>query len=328
MRLLFANTNKTARAAARTPAGTRDRRNAAASPPRNSLQTELPLPQLIRHLTAVFQHEGLPAPQTEAEWLLAGLLNLKRSDLYRDYDRRLTAVQQQTAWEYVHRRLQHEPLQYILRASEFYGLEFEVNPAVLIPRPETELLVEKVIALARQQPGAHLIDLGTGAGCIAVTLAKHLPQARLVAVDSSAAALATARTNAQRHHVVERIEFRLADMCAARAFASAEQFDFVVSNPPYVLWQEREELPPEIREYEPAAALFVEEGLQYYRCLLAFCQSHLKAGGWLACEMASQRHAQIESLFREGNFAKSEILMDYAGHPRHLIAQAQNGGSR
>ncbi len=327
--MLFANTNKTAEAAAaRTPAGTRDRRGAAASAPRNSLQIELPLPQLIRHLSAVFQHEGLPAPQSEAEWLLAGLLKLKRSDLYRDHDRRLTAAQQQTALEYVYRRLQREPLQYILRASAFYGLEFAVNPAVLIPRPETELLVEKVIALAQQQPGARLIDLGTGSGCIAIALAKHLPQARLVAVDSSAAALATARTNAQCHQVAERVEFRLADMCAARALASAEPFDFVVSNPPYVLWQEREELQPEIREHEPAAALFVEEGLEFYRCIVAFCQSHLKAGGWVACEMASQRHAQIEKLFRASSFAKPEILTDYAGRPRHLIAQAQNGGSR
>lgn len=326
--MLFANTNKAVEAAARTPAGTRDRRDAAANASRNSLQIELPLPQLIRHLSAVFQREGLPAPQSEAEWLLAGLLKLKRSDLYRDHDRRLTAAQQQKALEYVNRRLQREPLPYILRTSAFYGLEFVVDPAVLIPRPETELLVEKVIALAQQQPGARLIDLGTGSGCIAITLAKHLPQAQLVAVDSSEAALAIARINAQRHQVAERVEFRQADMCSARAFAPAEQFDFVVSNPPYVLWEEREELQPEIREHEPAAALFVEEGLEFYRCIVAFCQSHLNAGGWLACEMASQRHAQIEELFRASSFAKLERLTDYAGWPRHLIAQAQNGGSR
>ncbi|MDZ7274666.1 MAG: peptide chain release factor N(5)-glutamine methyltransferase [candidate division KSB1 bacterium] len=319
----LANTNKKAGA----PARDRQHAVAAAAAFPCPLQLDLPLPQLIRHLTTVFQHEGLPAPQSEAEWLLAGLLKIKRSALYEDHDRCLTLPQQQTAREFVHRRLQREPLPYILRSWEFYGLKFEVNPAVLIPRPETELLVEKVIALARPRAGARILDLGTGSGCIAITLAAHLPQAQIVALDNSAAALATARRNAQRHQMAARLDFRLADMCDPGAFSAGEQFDFVVSNPPYILWKERDTLQPEIREYEPATALFVQEGLEYYRCIVTFCQTHLAAGGWVACEMASPRHAQIAALFREGHFAKLEILTDYAGRPRHVIAQTQNGGS-
>lgn len=287
-----------------------------------SVDVNLPLPQLIRSLSEHFHKAGLPAALAEAEWLLAGILQARRSELYLDGNRILTAGQQKILEQFYRQRLQREPLQYILQSCEFFGIEFKVNSAVLIPRPETELLVEKVIALAQTFNAARIADLGTGSGCIAVSLAEHLPQADLWAVDISEEALAVAQHNAHMHGVAHQITFRQADMCATINAIHSDQFDIVVSNPPYILPAEREALQPEIRDFEPEAALFVAgDGLKYYRCILEFCEHHLKPGGWVACEMASQRSAAIEKLFRESNFASVEIMPDYAGLPRHLTAQ-------
>ena len=197
---------------------------------------------------------------------------------------------------------------------------------MLIPRPETELLVERVVALARNWPAPGIVDLGTGSGCIAVTLALELPNAQLVATDVSTAAVEIARENAQRLHVGHRIVFLESDICASMAPSShLTRFDFVVSNPPYVLRTERETLQAEVRDYEPETALYVEgEGLKFYQCIVEFCKQHLKPGGWVACEMASQRSAAIENLLRQSSFEDIEILRDYAGLPRHLIGRMQD----
>lgn len=287
-----------------------------------NLQTHLPLPRLIRSLSEHFQRAGLPSALAEAEWLLAGILQTQRSALYVDRNRVLAVAQQELLKQFYRRRLHREPLQYILQSCEFFGIEFKVNSAVLIPRPETELLVEKVITLAQTFNAARIADLGTGSGCIAVSLAKHLPHAALWAIDVSEEALAVAQHNAHMHGVAHQITFRQADMCASINAIHSDQFDIVVSNPPYILPAERDALQPEIRDFEPQAALFVEgDGLKFYRCILAFCQRHLRPGGWVACEMASQRSAVIKKLFRESNFASVEIMPDYAGLPRHLTAQ-------
>ncbi len=167
-----------------------------------------------------------------------------------------------------------------------------------------------------------IIDLGTGSGCIAVSLAKLMPRARLAATDISAAALAIAQKNAQQLGVAERIEFRLADMTQPEVFSASEPFDFIVSNPPYILETERPGLQPEIRDWEPAAALYVgDDGLKFYRSIIDYCHKHLRAGGWVACEMASQRSAAIARLFREAGFHQVQIIKDLAGLERHLIGQ-------
>jgi release factor glutamine methyltransferase len=268
-------------------------------------------------------HEaGIESPKSEAEWLLAAVLNTDRTSLYLERERELQPVEQAHFEALLHRRLKREPLQYILGVCEFYGFEFVVSPAVLIPRPETELLVEKVVELASNFSSPHIIDLGTGSGCIAISLAKLMANARLVATDISAAALEIAQSNAQRLGVAERIEVRLADMAQSETSFSSEQFDIVVSNPPYILETERPGLPPEIRDWEPAAALYVEDdGLKFYRCIIDYCHRHLRPGGWVACEMASQRSDAIARLFREGGFHHVQIIKDLAGLDRHLIGQ-------
>lgn len=284
------------------------------------LQADLPVSQLIRVITKNFAAVGIPSPQAEAEWLLAGILQTGRSGLYQQAERELSPADQQTLLNYYQRRLQREPLQYILGTCAFFGYAFDVSPAVLIPRPETELLVEKIIAHFQSKNSATIVDLGTGSGCIAVALARELPAAQLTAIDTSQAALEIAGRNAAKLEVAARVRFLNVDLRDASTWRALPQFDCVVSNPPYVLEKERADLQPEIRDYEPAAALYVEgDGLQFYRAAITFCEHHLKNGGLLACEMASQRSTAIAQLFHTSCFTSVEIVRDYSGHARHLF---------
>ncbi|MGH7599432.1 MAG: peptide chain release factor N(5)-glutamine methyltransferase [bacterium] len=277
---------------------------------------------LLKSTEQQLREAGIESPKVEAEWLLAAVLNTDRTNLYLMCKRRLQADEQAKFDELLSRRLMREPLQYILGVCEFYGFEFVVSPAVLIPRPETELLVEKVVELASNFSSPRIIDLGTGSGCIALSLAKLIAKARLVAIDISAAALEIARRNAQRLGVAEQVEFRLADMTHPEAFSASEQFDIVVSNPPYVLETERASLQPEIRDWEPAEALYVgNDGLKFYRSIVDYCNKYLCTGRWVACEMASQRSSAIAGLFREAGFHYVQIIKDLAGFERHLVGQ-------
>lgn len=280
---------------------------------------------LLKSAEQQFREAGIESPKTEAEWLLATVLNTNRATLHLLRERKLQPSERANFAALLLRRLKREPLQYILGVCEFYGFEFVVSPVVLIPRPETELLVEKVVESASNFSSPRIIDLGTGSGCIAVSLAKLMAKARLVATDISTAALEIAQGNAQRLGVVERIEFRLADMAQSEAFSASEQFDIVVSNPPYILETERASLQPEIRDWEPAAALYVgEDGLKFYHYIIDYCHRHLRAGGWVACEMASQRSPAIAGLFREAGFHHVQIIKDLAGLERHVIGHKMN----
>ncbi len=280
---------------------------------------------LLKSAEQQLRAAGIESPKSEAEWLLATVLNTDRANLYLERGRALQPGEQAHFETLLHRRLKREPLQYILGVCEFYGFEFVVSPDVLIPRPETELVVEKVVELAAKFSSPRIIDLGTGSGCIAISLAKLIATAHLVATDISAAALEIAQSNAQRLRVAERIEFRLADMTQPEAFSSREPFDIVVSNPPYILETERTSLQPEIRDWEPAAALYVEgDGLKFYHGIIDYCHRHLRAGGWVACEMASQRSHAIAGLFREASFHHALTVKDLFGLDRLVIGQKPN----
>jgi len=277
---------------------------------------------LLKSAEQQLRAAGIESPHREAEWLLTAILKTDRANLYLMREHRLQDDEQAKFDEFLNRRLKREPLQYILGVGEFYGFELVVSPAVLIPRPETELLVEKVVELAAKFEAPRIIDLGTGSGGIVVSLAKLLAHTRFVATDISTEALEIAQINAKRLGVVDRIEFRLADMTNAGALSSDEQFDLVVSNPPYVLENERASLQPEIREWEPAEALYVkDDGLKFYRSIVNFCNHHLRAGGWAACEMASQRSTAIAGLFREAGFHHVQIIKDLVRFKRHVIGQ-------
>ncbi len=241
------------------------------------------------------EHLRDEAPR-DAELLLLHTLQISRATLLAHPDDELTSDQLYRYQQSIHRRLQHEPVQYITGQQEFYGLTLRVTPAVLIPRPETELLVESVLArLPQDELKTHpvsIADVGTGSGAIAIALAVHLPEAHITALDLSTEALHIAQLNAENHHVAHRIRFLQSDLFAALPPGAA--FDAIVSNPPYVPTSDRSGLHPQVREHEPATALFAgPEGLDIYRSLIPQAHALLKRDGLLALEIG---HAQRDSL--------------------------------
>jgi release factor glutamine methyltransferase len=211
-------------------------------------------------------------------------------------------------------RYKGEPIQYIAGQTEFYGLPFHVNRSVLIPRPETEHLVEKVLGLAASFNAPRIVDVGTGSGCIAVTLAHHLPHAHITAIDISSKALASASESAFLNRVSSRIRFLEGDLLAPVA---DEPFEIVVSNPPYVSSADRESLTVEVRDYEPELALFAgEDGLAIYRRLIPAAHAALIPGGFVALEIGYGQDAAIRDLLAESGFEEIEFVPDLQGIPR------------
>jgi release factor glutamine methyltransferase len=219
----------------------------------------------------------------------------------------------------VERRLIGEPMQYITGETEFYGLPFKVTRDVLVPRRETEHLVEWVFTQAKPFERPRIVDVGTGSGAIAVTLAHHVRNAELTATDLSGAALAIAHENAMRNGVADRVRFLEGDLLAP---VSSEQFDIVVSNPPYVPNTDRALIAVEVREYEPSLALFAgEDGMDVYRRLIPAAFAVLVTGGWLALEIGFSQAAEIERLLGRAGFTNAEFLPDLQGIPRVASAR-------
>jgi release factor glutamine methyltransferase len=217
------------------------------------------------------------------------------------------------------RRRRGEPIQYITGEAEFYGLPFRVTSAVLIPRPETEHSVEKVIALCRELDQPRVVDVGTGSGAIAVAVAHQLPQTRVTATDISAEALAIACENAARNGVVERIRFLQGDLLAP---VSGERFDVVASNPPYVSTDDRPSLDVEVREFEPATALFAgADGLQIYTRLIPQAAEALVPGGHIVLEIGYGQRDAISHLLTASGFEDVEFVPDLQGIARVAVAR-------
>ena len=251
---------------------------------------------------------------SEDELILTHILQCRRVDLHLDPPR-LSIQQQKQFDEYKARRAGGEPLQYILGSCNFFGLEFKVNPSVLVPRPETEVLVEEVL---RHFKGSTILDIGTGSGCIAVTLAKNLPQARVTAVDVSPDTLAVARENAMAHGVGERVDFVQADM---RSLAISGRFDLVVSNPPYIPSAQLASLPIDVQK-EPRLALDGgEDGLEFHKILIKSSPLLLSRGGCLMMEFGDGQGGSVRGLCEQSRaFSRIELLRDLAGKERVLLA--------
>ncbi len=246
-------------------------------------------------------------PDRNRAWLLAHQNDPTSSDVRLHFD------------VIVQRRLAGEPIQYISGETEFYGLPFRVTPAVLIPRPETEHLVEEVLKRAAQFPHPRIIDIGTGSGCIAVALAAHLPHAAITAIDLSAEALTVACENAALNGVADRIRFLQGDLLAPVA---SEQFELIVSNPPYVPEIDRETLSVEVREHEPALALFAgPDGLDIYRRIIPAAHAALVPGGWLLVEIGYGQEAAVRALLTAAGFQSIEVHPDLQGIPRVVCAE-------
>jgi release factor glutamine methyltransferase len=219
------------------------------------------------------------------------------------------------------RRQTGEPLQYITGQSEFFGLPFSVGPGVLIPRPETEHLVEEVLRLAAQfsNPKLQIADIGTGSGIIAVALANALPNAKITAIDCSPQALTIARENADQNQVAERITFLEGDLLAPLA---GQQFEIIASNPPYIPTSDHDSLSVEVRNHEPHSALFAgNDGLDLYRRLIPDALPLLKPSGWLVLEIGYNQQPAIEQLLRESSYQEIHFIPDYQGIPRVAVGR-------
>jgi release factor glutamine methyltransferase len=216
------------------------------------------------------------------------------------------------------RRAEREPLAYIVGHKEFFSLDFEVTPAVLIPRPETETLVEAALKFVAAHPQAHVLDIGTGSGAIAVAIAANAPRARLTATDISESALDVARRNAASHRCAERIDFVRADLFPP----ARSKFDLIISNPPYIPSAAIAALEPEIERYEPRAALDGGiDGLRCYRTIAAGATRHLASGGAVMVEVGAGQAAGVVALFPRAQFSKIDTVRDLAGIERVVRAQ-------
>jgi release factor glutamine methyltransferase len=266
---------------------------------------------------------GTPSPHLNAEVLLQRLLGVEKVYLFAHPERKLTAGEVRRFMQWVERRAAGEPAQYITGIQEFWGLVLEVNPDVLIPRPETEHLVETVLSLNRSGSPV-IIDVGTGSGCIAIALAREIPQARIYAVDPSRAALLVAARNAKAHGVSVQIQFLEGDLLSMFPLDQKRgAFDFVVSNPPYVPHQEHKRLQREVRDFEPPMALHSpqEDPLEIYRRLVEESWPRLRGGGYLLAEIGAGQKDAVGALFSEDRWSQVSFVKDLQSIPRVAVAQ-------
>ncbi len=279
--------------------------------------------ELRRQARDLLKDAGIANAVQESDWLLAFALDAPSHVLILEGERPVSALQAKQAWSFLRRRTAREPIQYILGTHEFCGLDLAVTPDVLIPRPETELLVEEALRAVAGIAEPAIADVGTGSGCIAVAIAHGRPDATVYALDISASALAIARSNAIRYGARDRIRFIQADLLEAFCDAAAGAFDVIVSNPPYIPEQELEVLQPEVARYEPRAALAAgQDGLAFYRRLLREAPPLLKPGGRLIVELGCGQSEVVRHLtWQSGAFDSVECRNDAAGIERVLIAR-------
>ncbi len=274
--------------------------------------------ELIKNTTLAFHSLHIPSARLDVEVLLANFLQIDRLELIKQPDR-LIAEEEQAGFScWVRRRCQGEPVAYISGCKEFWSLPFEVNPQVLIPRPETELLVEETLNVASSSGDIRILDLGTGCGALAVALAHELKDARLTATDISPAALDTARRNARINAVSGRITFLVGDLFSPLK----DRFDIIVSNPPYIARADFPTLPIGVKGYEPALALVGgEDGLAVIKRIIAAAPDFLQPGGWLLLEIGAGQRDDVAGFFKEYGFDEHFFRRDYAGHWR--VARAR-----
>lgn len=287
--------------------------------------------QILRVTTEFFRDKGIESPRLCAEVLLSYQLKKSRVELYLEFDQPLSSSEIADYRSLIRRRLKREPLQYITGHQEFWSLDFLVTPAVLIPRAETEVLVEEAIKLKESnllsncgQP--EILDLGTGSGVIAISLAKEIESATIWASDISLEALAVARDNAKHHNLDRRIKFCGGDLWQP-FLDSSIAFDMIVSNPPYVPAEAFKTLPQEVRHYEPRIALDGHEnGMHFIERIIEESGGYLKPGGWLLIEMdPDQTERALYLIDSTESFSYRERLKDYRKKYRLIKAQKRNG---
>jgi len=279
--------------------------------------------KLLEWTTPYLARKGVDSPRLSAEMLLSHVLGTPRLKLYMDPDRPTTDLERAAFRELVERAAKHEPVDYLVGHAPFFSMMLKVTPAVLIPRPSTETLVEHVIQHARRTPGFHaplIADIGTGSGAIAIALAKHIPSCRVIAVDISPDALAIAKENAVTQKVADRIDFVQGDLLSA--ISAGQRLAYLVSNPPYISDDEWAQVEPNVKDYEPHLALRGGvDGLRDLRKLIEQAPAYLQMPGQLVLEFASsQKQAMLQLAQQNPGLTNAHILADHEALPRILVA--------
>lgn len=273
--------------------------------------------------TQHFEKLGLDSPRLTAELLLAHVLHVSRVRLYTDLDRPLEAAELGVVRSLIVRRASGEPTSYLTGTREFYGRTFAVDPRVLVPRPETELLVEAVLQLVPRDAEVRVLDLCTGSGCVGITLALERPRARVLATDASPGAVEVARANAGALGAAERFDARLGDLLAP--VEGEAPFDVVVANPPYVPRGEIPTLPPEVRREPPLALDGGPDGLEVVRRIATAAPGRLVPGGLLALEIGDGQGPAVHSLLEAAGYGSVRIERDLARHDRLALGTHPRG---
>lgn len=281
--------------------------------------------RLLTWTTDYLKENGANSPRLDAEVLLAYASQCQRIDLYTSFEQDPGEQVRNSFRSLVKQRADGIPVAYLVGQREFFSLPFQVSPAVLIPRPETEFVVTTAIDIIRQhyadQPAVNLIDVGTGSGAIAVAIAKQLPHCHIRAIDSSSSALEIAQQNISQHQVQTQVSSLQSDLL--EQIATEEQVHIVVSNPPYVSQDEYDQLDPTVRDHEPQDALLAgPSGLEVYSRLIPQAAAHLYPQGWLILETSPQLHQALTNQLNESPFYETiSVVNDLAGLPRVVTAQ-------
>ncbi len=281
--------------------------------------------RLLDWTTRHFAGKGVESSRLETELLLAHALACSRTSLYTRYDAVPSEDERGRFRELVQQRLKGKPVAHLRGKKEFFSLEFEVGPNVLVPRPDSEWIVTECLTLAKPLTAPAILDVGTGSGCLAIAVAAKHKTAALTAIDVSDAAVAVARRNAERHKLVDRIRFLQGDLFAP--LEAEERFNFILSNPPYIPRGQIDSLAPEVRDHEPRLALDGgEDGFAVIDRLIAGAGAHLRPGGYLIVEIGFDQEQPARQRFVDhGGYELGKTIHDHAGHPRVLKARWQGG---
>ena len=275
--------------------------------------------EILREATEILRENGVAEPRREAASLLAFTLSKDKTFLISHDDYELSREEQKKIRDFLNRRANREPFQYITGFQEFYGLDFFVAPGVLIPRPETELIVENAIKILSELENSRFCEIGIGSGCISISILHEVKNSTAIGLDVSPKALEITQKNAVKHKVADRLQTKISDVFAV---FEAEKFDLIVSNPPYIAAEDISTLQREVRDYEPLVALTDGgNGLSIVEKIVRNSPNFLKPGGFLLMEIGFDQARKVSEMFDSEKWQSLEILQDLQGIPRTVMAQ-------
>ena len=272
---------------------------------------------LINWAESYFKEKGFENPRSEIEWLLRAVLKCNRMDVYLRFEEPLSQSQLATLRSWVKRRLEREPLQYITGFCDFYGREFSVNEHVLIPRPETERLIDTALEKVKGLDSPSILDIGAGSGCIATTLGLEILGSTVLGIDVSEDAIGIANKNKEKLEA-ENVSFQKMNILEQRPEG---EFDVLVSNPPYIPKGEMDGLMKDVKDFEPTVALTDQkDGLIFYKRFAEVGKEVVKSGGWIILEVGLEDHpSAVKNIFSESGFPDTQLIKDYNGDDRVLV---------